>query len=341
MTSRSRHDLGPPPAPHRRGVATRPAPGPCVPSAAAAPPVAVITVNYNSSAFIGDFLRSLRRVSYPNLHLIAVDCASRDGSDGVIERMWPEATLIRSPENLGFTGGNNRAIREALARGFPYVLFLNNDTVLDPGVLDALMARADQSTLVVPRVELWGADGLMDDTVGDFDWQRGVWRGWLHGRPCPPEWQREREAPMASLCCLLAPARLFRHAGMLDERLFMYYEDFDFVRRARSAGYRVWYVPEARVQHRKSASSGGDSPFKRYYATRNRVALMRRYSTPGRFLLFSVDFALTRLARAAQLICTGRHRLAAAMLRGWADAYRGRMGRTFPPPGGEQRGSET
>jgi GT2 family glycosyltransferase len=322
-------------APRGAAAAARaPEPGPAPGAQRAAPAVAVVTVNYNGGAFLGECLRSLRAVSYPARHLIVVDCASRDGSDALVERLWPEATLIRSAENLGFCGGANRAVREALARGFPLVLFLNPDTVVEPGFLTALAARADGRTLVAPRVELYGSGGLMDDTVGEFDWRRGVWRDWVYGRPCPPALAREREVPMASLCCLLVPAAVFRHAGLLDERLFMYYEDFDFVARARSAGYRVVYVPEARIYHRKSAAGGGvDSPFKLYYATRNRVVVVRRHNTRARFAWFSVDFAVTRLLRAGRYAARGRRDLAAALLRGWLDAYRGRMGRTFPPPG--------
>src|SRR5262245_42042477 len=78
------------------------------------PHIAIVTVNYNSAAFIADFLRSLRAVDYANARLYVVDCASADGSDRIIEQMWPEAVLIRSPENLGFTGGNNLAIERAL-----------------------------------------------------------------------------------------------------------------------------------------------------------------------------------------------------------------------------------
>lgn len=297
------------------------------------PGVAVVTVNYNGRPYIGDFLLSLRGVRYPSMQLYVVDCGSRDGSPEVVERLMPEATVIRLGDNLGFTGGNNAGVEQALRDGYPYVLFLNNDTVLDPNLIAALMARAAPRTLVVPRVELFGAGGLLDDTAGDFDWRRGVWKSSLYGRPAPPDFQEEREVEMASLCCLLAPASVFRHAGLLDERLFMYYEDFDWVRRARSAGYRIRYVPEAVVFHRKSASSGGgDSPFKLYYATRNRVALLRRYGDRAGFAVFSLDFALTRIVRAAQYLLTGRSSLAGAMLRGWTDAYRGRMGRRFPPP---------
>jgi GT2 family glycosyltransferase len=272
-------------------------------------------------------------VRYADLHLIVVDCASVDGSERLVEEMWPEATLIRSPENLGFTGGNNLAIERALAEGFPYVLFLNNDTVLEPDLVDVLLSRAGPRTLVVPRVELYGSPGLMDDTVGDFDWGRGAWRNWVYGRPAPPEWQHEREAPMASLCCLLAPVSVFHHAGLLDERLFMYYEDFDFLRRARSAGYRIRYVPAARVFHRKSASSGGgESPFKVYYATRNRAFLIGKYASPARYALFSAYFAVTRLVRLVQYLRAGRIDLARALWRGWLDAYRGRMGKGWAAP---------
>lgn len=299
----------------------------------ARPPVAIVTVNYNGGRFIDEFLRAVAALDYPTVRLVVVDCASRDGSPDLIARLAPWAVLIRCVDNLGFTGGTNLGVRWALARGFPYVLFLNNDTVFPSDLVSALIARAGPRTLVVPRVLLYGTSGLMDDTVGEFDLRRGVWRNWVFGRPCPPELSHEREVAMASLSCLLAPASVFRHAGLLDERLFMYYEDFDFLLRARSAGYRIWYVPTATVSHRKSASSGGgETPFKLYYATRNRVAFLRRHASRAGFLRFTLDFTLTRLLRAAQYVGAGRADLAAAMLRGWLDAYRGRMGRTFPPP---------
>ncbi|MFN8559224.1 MAG: hypothetical protein U0531_18420 [Dehalococcoidia bacterium] len=111
------------------------------------------------------------------------------------------------------------------------ILFLNN-TVVTPGFLAALVARAGGRTLVVPRVELAGTDGLMDDTVGDFDWRRGVAPT---GRPPPPAGapggaRRADGEPVlpAGAGVRLSPRR------PLDERLFMYYEDFDFLRRARA-----------------------------------------------------------------------------------------------------------
>ena len=301
------------------------------------PTVAIVTVNYNSAAYIEPFLASLRAVESPPFQLVIYDCASRDGSPELIECCWPGAVVLRGEENIGFTGGNNRAIAWALAAGYRWLLFLNNDTEVTPDFLTRLLARADERTLVAPRVELLGSDGLLDDTAGDFDWRRGVWRDWLYGKLAPPAYQVEREVEMASLCCLLVPASVFRHAGLLDERLFMYYEDFDFIKRAQSAGYRVRYLPEACVYHRKSAAAGGDSPFRQYYATRNRVAILRRHQTGRQFARFSLDFALTRLARAAQQFAAGRPDLARALLLGWRDAYLGRMGKRWPAPGEQER----
>ena len=253
----------------------------------------ILTVNYNGGGHIADFLASLRAVTCPNLVLVVVDNASSDGSPHEIARLFPAAVLIRNDENLGITGGHNAGIRYCLEHGFDYVLFLNNDT------------------------------------VGDFDWWRGVWRGWLYGKPESSGFERW-QPNMASLCCLLVPVGVFRDAGLMDERFFMYYDDFDFVRRAKAAGYRLRLKADAVIYHRKAAASGGvDSPFKLYYATRNRLYLMRKHLPLWRFALFLAYFLATRSAYLLALAARGRWRQWRATLRGVADYFRGRLGRTY------------
>jgi hypothetical protein len=120
--------------------------------------------------------------------------------------------------------------------------------------------------------------------------------------------------------------------GLLDERFFMYYEETDWLRQARDRGYRLLYRPEAVIYHRESASSGGGwmTPFKHYYATRNRLYLMRKNSSSrGAYALFSAYFLAGRLAYLALHLVRRRPRLARALVRGVMDYYRGRMGRTL------------
>ena len=302
------------------------------------PRVIAVTVNYNGGAFLSDFLRSFRDLTYPNLGLVVVDNASVDGSAELVSRLLPAATLLRSVDNTGYTGGNNQAVREALARSADYVLFINNDTRLDAGLVEALLAEAEPRTMVAPRVYLEGTDGLLDDTVGEFSWLRGAWQEWTYGRPPPARLQRAGPAAMASLCCLLVPAAVFREAGLLDERMFMYYEDFDFIHRAQQAGFRLRYTPAAWLWHRKSASSGGgETPFKVYYATRNRLYLLRRHQPLPLFVAVGAYLVVTRLLRAAQFARAGRRDLAAAVLRGTLDFFSGRMGRTLLPQGSSEQ----
>jgi GT2 family glycosyltransferase len=296
--------------------------------------VIAVVVNYNGAAFLGRFLASFAALTYPNAGLVVVDNASRDGSWNFVAELAPDATLLRSERNTGFTGGANQGVREALRLGAEYVLFLNSDTRLEPDLIEALLAEADQRTMVAPCVMLEGTDGLLDDTAGEFSWLRGAWRNWTFGRPAPAAFQRAGPVQMASLTALLVPAAVFRSAGLLDERFFMYYEDFDFIRRAQRAGFRLRYTPDARLWHRRSASSGGgETAFKYYYATRNRLRLLRRHQPPPVFAGFCVYFVVTRLVRAVQLSRRGRGDLARASLAGMLDFFRGRAGKTWRPPG--------
>jgi GT2 family glycosyltransferase len=293
------------------------------------PAVAILTINYNSGPYIRDFLASLQAVAYPNCRLVVVDNASDDASPEEISRLFPQAVLMRNGENLGVTGGHNVGIRYCLKEAFDYVLFLNNDTVVGQDFLDCLLESSDPRTMVAPKTYLYGQPGLLDDTVGDFDWWRGVWRGWLYGKPEPPGFERPREVSMASLCCLLVPAAVFRDVGLMDERFFMYYDDFDFVARARAAGYRLRINPAAVIHHRKAASSGGvESPFKVYYASRNRLYLMRKHSSRLRFALFLAYFLATRVGYFVSYLVKRQGRQLRAMLMGIADFFRGRLGRT-------------
>ena len=293
------------------------------------PSVAILTVNYNSAPYIRDFLTSLQAVTYPRYRLVVVDNASDDGSIEEISWLFPQAVLIRNGENLGITGGHNVGVRYCLQQGFDYILFLNNDTVVSQDFLDRLVESADERTMVAPKTYLYDRPGLLDDTVGDFDWWRGIWRGWLYGKPEPPGFGRLREVNMASLCCLLVPTTVFRDIGLMDERFFMYYDDFDFVARAKAAGYRLRLNPEAVIHHRKAASSGGvESPFKVYYASRNRLYLMKKHSSGLRFGLFLAYFLATRVGHFASCLARGEGRQLKAMLMGITDFFRGRLGRT-------------
>lgn len=303
------------------------------------PRVAVLTVNTNGGDHLPAFAASLRALTYPNYHVVVVDNGSTDGSRQRLPELFPGATVIENGQNLGFTGAVNAGLRYCVQEGFDGVLLLNDDTTHQPDFLNRLMERADAGTLVAPKTLLAGTEGLLDDTAGDYDWWRGVWKHPLLGKPAPPGFDREREVAMANLSCLLVPLQAFREVGLLDDRFFLYCDDTDFVQRARRAGYRVWLNPRAVIYHLRSASTGGaGSPFALYYLTRNRPYLMRKHLPRPRYWLFLVYFLTTRVAWAGFFVLRRRFDLLAAMAAGLRDYARGRMGATRMPPPSRGRG---
>jgi len=291
--------------------------------------IAILTVTTNAAGHLDAYLDALERVTYPEWSLWVVDNGSRDGSAGLVRSRRGDARIIENGENLGFTGACNRALRELRERDdVDYVVFLNDDTEVTAGFLEPLVAAADGRTMVAPKTYLAGQPGILDDSVGDFDWWRGTWKRRVLGHPEGAADRYAHEVGTANLSCLLVPIGAFRDVGLLDDAFFVYYDDTDFCRRAKEAGYRLWYEPASVVFHRKGATLGGQmSAFGCYYLSRNRPYLMRKHLGRVRFGVFFAYYLATRAARMALWVREGRRDLAGATLAGMRDFVLGRVGR--------------
>ncbi len=194
------------------------------------------------------------------------------------------------------------------------------------------MAVADDRTIVVPKILSYFDRGRINTHAGGFDWTRGTFRDTYDGRADGPWTATRREIETASFCCMLIPAAVFQDVGGMDERLAMYYEDTDFAARARAMGYRLLFEPSSVIYHREGGSGGGkESPFKHYYATRNRPYLIRKHSGRARYAAFTAYFLTTRLARMALYALRGNRPLLRAQWLALRDFYGGRMGMTYTP----------
>jgi len=233
--------------------------------------------------------------------------------------------LVRAGVNLGFAGGNNVGIRRALDRGAEWVLLFNNDATAEPGLVDALaaaaVARPDAGVLACKVLfadsdKLWYAGAGFNPILGRSRHDR-------FGEPdAPGELADTRRATGAAMAVSRAAIDA---AGLLDEELFLYAEDLEWCLRIERAGFAIVYVPEARVLHRVSASSGGaGSPTTSYYETRNMLSVVERYRPLPRGLT-GIRRAFVVAPRIAQNV--RRPRSAYAAVRGWRDYRRGRMGR--------------
>jgi GT2 family glycosyltransferase len=265
-------------------------------------------------------LESLR-----GIETVVVDNGSLDGSPEAVAERFPDVELIRAGVNLGFAGGNNVGIRRALDRGAEWVLLVNNDASVEPGLVDALAAAAAErpdAGVLACKVLFADSDRLWYAGAG-FDPYLGRSRHEGFGEPDRPD--RLSDTTRATGAAMAVSREAIDAAGLLDEELFLYAEDLEWSLRIRRAGFAVVYVPAARVRHRVSAATGGaGSPTTLYYETRNMLAVVERYRPLPR--------GLTALRRALVvaprvLLALRRPASAWAALRGWRDYRRGRMGR--------------
>lgn len=221
------------------------------------PFVSVVVLNWNGIADTRACLDSLLAQAYGAFEVHLVDNASAGGeADLLAAEYGARVRLHRNAANLGFSGGNNVALRAILAEGrAALVALLNNDAEADPGWLAALVAAAERhpecglfaSRMVFhdqpDRIENAGIDLLRDGSA--------VPRG--RGR------RTERYDAAAEVLGACAGAALYRsrllgELGLFREEFFANFEDVDLALRAQACGWRCRYVPGARVRHRLSRS---------------------------------------------------------------------------------------
>ena len=209
--------------------------------------VLVIVVTHNGMRWLE---RCLSSVALADVYVLDND--STDGSADYVQAHFPQVHLVRSADNLGFTGGNNLGFQYALERGYDYVYLLNQDAWLEEGALEKLLSaaeaqpdyavlsplqlQADGSTFDRQFAKLFGsAEGVCSQTSG-------------HPRPDTPS-AEPVEVNRIMAAHWLMPLRAVKEIGLFSE-LFPYYgQDDDWCHRAHFHGKKVGVLPSARAVH--------------------------------------------------------------------------------------------
>lgn len=275
--------------------------------ALARPATRVVVVTYNGAHLLPACLDALIADGGDRdpPEIVVVDNASVDGTTALLAERYPAVTVIASPDNTGFAGGVALGLGDGEA---PVVVLVNNDAVVEPGFLDAIVAPfgdprvgavcakvvlADDGRITPdgpgtdnPRINSVGAE----ITTAGYARDRGLWE------PDDGRYDRPTEVLVASGSALALRAAAVADAGGIDPTYFLYYEDTDLTWRMRLAGWTVVTAPAAVARHRLSATAVADSPLVAYHFERNRLVTMVKDA--------SIGFALTAVAR--QPVATAR-----------------------------------
>ncbi len=235
--------------------------------------VSVIIPNYNGSKYLRECLNALLKQRFTNFETILVDNGSVDESVDMIRQNYSWVRLIQLSENFGFCKAVNEGIRASQA---PYVILLNNDTCVDEDfvgmLLQGIKKRKKRFSCQAQMIQ-YHEPSLMDD-AGNYYSALG-W-AFARGKGKPVE-KYQTEMKIFSCC---AGASIYRRSvleeiGYFDEEHFAYLEDTDLGYRARIFGYQNAYIPQAKVYHVGSGTSGSRyNLFKVRYSSRNNVYLI-------------------------------------------------------------------
>jgi len=228
--------------------------------------LSIIIVSWNVRELLRDCLISVQNESRGlDVEVIVVDSNSSDLSQALVKEEFPWVRLEEQAENVGFPRGNNIGL--SLSRG-RNILLLNPDTIVESGALERMVEFLDRNPdagAIGPQ--LVNPDGSHQSSrrrfpslltaVFESTWLNSVAPKKVIAQyyvlDVPPDQQTDVDWLVGA--CIMVPARVVDEVGMLDEAYFMYSEELDWCRRIKNAGYRIVYLPDARVVHYMGKSS--------------------------------------------------------------------------------------
>jgi len=252
------------------------------------PDLSIVIVSWN----VRDLLRACLASLAPGrdalrLEVIVVDSGSGDGSPDMVQLEFPWVELIARPDNVGFPRGNNLAIQQSTGR---YILLLNPDTEVVDDALVTMVEYLDQQPPVgAVGPQLRYPDGRVQSSRRRFPtlvtgllestwWQSRAPQSVLdhyYMRDRPDDTVSEVDWLMGA--CLMVRRQVVEEVGGLDEAYFMYSEELDWCRRIKSAGWRVVYLPTARIIHHEGKSSEQAVTARHINFNRAKLRYFRKY----------------------------------------------------------------
>jgi uncharacterized protein (TIRG00374 family) len=286
--------------------------------------VALIVLNHQRRELLLECLRAAAATRHTPCRAVVVDNGSTDGSADAAERAFPEAVVLRSPSNRGAAGGRNLGVGWVLRNlGAPFVMFIDNDTLLEPDTVGEMVRRATGDPrigLVAPKAfrrkgnrRLLSAGGL------HFNRYTGVLSDVACDELDDGRFDAPRDIQSAPGFAFLVRREVFARIGLFDEHFNPYgWEDADFSLRAADAGYRLAYAPRAVVYHLGGRAGRGPIAEYEYHKARSMFYFVRKHTSTVQWLCFLLLLPPRAIKRIAAELLGGR----LGIVRMWLSSLR-------------------
>src|SRR3989344_1691721 len=260
--------------------------------------VFIVILNWNRANDTIECLKSVSELRIKNykLSVVVVDNASSDGSSDKINTFLhaTDYKLLVNNVNLGYVGGNNVGIKYALKNGANFILVLNNDTLLDKNLIAEFLEASKKypdAGILSPKIYFakgyeFHKDKYRKTELGKVIWYAGGEIDWdnVYGinegvdEVDRDQFEKEREIDFATGTCMFIRSDALKKTGVFNEKYFMYLEDVELSMRMKKKGWKIYYLPKAKLWHKVAQSSGIGNDLNDYFITRNRLLFGMKYA---------------------------------------------------------------
>jgi GT2 family glycosyltransferase len=292
------------------------------------PPVGVVIVNWNLKDSLRETLESFRKVNYPDLKILVSDNASTDGSQEMVRHEFPEVHLLAHQKGLGYAKAASLGM-EHLVNQTKYIFSTTNDVIVDPEIINVLVDYAEANP----------DSGVLGTKIYFFDRPNVLWHAGgrihpLHAHSYHIGWERKdhprysnvRECDFVTGCGFLLRSEALKKTGFFKEDLVFYSEDAELCYRIREAGYKIVYVPDAKMWHKTGTTLAKNRPVQLRYSTRNGLYLIQRHRVGFYPLSLWVHLFIVSPVKMALFAAMLRGSNSAGIFRGIKDWQRGQYG---------------
>lgn len=297
------------------------------------PKVSIIILNWNGLKDTLECLESLKKINYSNFEIVVIDNGSKGDDAEEIDKLFgSNIKVIRNKDNLGYAQGMNSAIKPIVELGrSKYILLLNNDTIVDPDFLNALveMGEKDKKAGIIGSLELSYDDKNRIITIGcNFDNYLFIQRypcKYIDVESCNLE--KYKGLDMVAGSSMMIKNELFEKIGLFDSDYFVYGEEFDFSLKAKRRGYKSVLCPDSKIWHKGEETSGGRwSSFGRYYLTRNRLIFAKKNYSLFHYAIYLIYYlSIFMPVRFFGILYRGKYNLIKPFFKGLRDGINFRM----------------
>jgi GT2 family glycosyltransferase len=252
--------------------------------------VIVLILSYNGLDLLEDSVSSYLNNEYDCFEVVVIDNGSSDGTEEYLSKRFPEVRVLRTEQNLKYSGGLNLGLSYAFnTRHTDYALISNNDVVADKHLISSLVTAAisDRSIgFVIGKVYYHSKPEYLQTVGKRYD--PILWNGGHIGNKEKDlgQYDQMEERAWCDDIYWLVSREVYSQTGGYDTEFAFQGEDFDWQVRAKLKGFKIMYTPKAKLWHKESMTIGKTSAFKAYYDTRNPLIIHMKYRSPKQFRIF-------------------------------------------------------